>query len=179
MMIGSGYSGNIMNRRGRREALVYGSMLGSVGCFVTLLPNVWTIVFGRILFGMAVGLTTIVAQRFTEETVPLELYEIYAPFNMIGYTLGVLIGFALGYILPSNQDTAALLADSRWHIIYTWFPIGLYVLQVLGLLFVAKHEGVKYLAKQKDSEQELRLAIKQLYTDATTEREVDQIIMHI
>ena len=85
------------------------------------------IVLGRVILGISVGLTTPIASRFTEEAVPIYLYEIYAPFNIAGFGIGECISFSMGFILPQNKDTHKLMIDTNWHIIYTWFPIILYI----------------------------------------------------
>ena len=64
---------------------------------------------------------------------------------MIWYTLGVLTSFSLGFILPSNEDIDALLDDKKSKIIYVYFPLGMFLLQFLGLMFFAKYDGIKYL----------------------------------
>lgn len=126
MMLGAIFSSTCMNHLGRRYALVFGSVLGSCGCLITLLTDLEVIILGRVIIGISVGITTPIAQRFTEEAVPIHLYEIYAPMNMIGFSMGEIISFSLGFILPRNSDDKALKVDTNWHYIYTWIPLILY-----------------------------------------------------
>ena len=145
LLIGSNRSSKIMNYFGRRKTLILGCVVGSIGCSLTIIFNLVTILLGRILFGIAVGFMTVTGSRFNEETIPSHLYEIYAPFNIIGYTIGVVISFSLGFILPSNDDIDALIEDKKWKIIYVYFPIGMFLVQFIGLMVFAKHDGIKYL----------------------------------
>lgn len=112
---------------------------------MTAILSLPIILIGRVLFGIAVGINTAIASRYTEETVPFHLYEIYSPFNMIYYTFGVLIAFSLGFIIPDNKDEQGLMTDSRWRIIYVYFPVGIFITQFFGLILIAKYDAIKYL----------------------------------
>lgn len=136
-----------------------GSLIGAIGCLMTAVFNLSIILVGRVLFGIAVGINTAIGARYTEETVPAHLYEIYSPFNMIYYTVGVVLAFSLGFIIPSNGDEQGLLTDTRWRIIYVYFPVGMFIAQYLGLILIAKYDGIKYLLTKNNME-EARLAIK-------------------
>ena len=148
-----------MKRLGRRKGLMFGSLIGAVGCLLTAIFNLPIILFGRVLFGIAVGINGAIGARYTEETVPAHLYEVYSPFNMIYYTLGVVLAFSLGFIIPQNNDKKALMADKRWRIIYVYVPLAIFFIQYLGLIFIAKYDGIKYLIRTKNDLSEAKLAI--------------------
>ena len=138
---------------------MFGSLIGAIGCSMTAIFYLPIILFGRVLFGISIGITTAISSRYTEETVPFHLYEIYSPFTMIYYTVGVVVAFSLGFIIPSNKDEQGLLTDTRWRIIYVYFPVAMFIAQYLGLILIAKYDGIKYLIT-KNNIAEAKLAIK-------------------
>jgi len=95
---------------------------------------------------------------------------------MIYYTLGVVLAFSLGFIIPSNQNEQALIDDTRWRIVYVYVPVAIFLTQYLGLILIAKYDGIKYLLT-KNNLAEARLAIKQFYqTAANSDEATEQII---
>ena len=103
------------------------------------------ILVARIFFGTSVGVLVCVTARFIEENVPAYLYEVFSPNISVGYGLGTVISFSLAYILPLDTDLNGLEKDTRWKIIYAYFPVGLYLLFIIGLLVFVKEDPIKYL----------------------------------
>ena len=58
---------------------MFGSVVGAIGCAMTAVFNLKVILVGRVLFGYAVGVNGAIGARYTEETVPAHLYEIFSP----------------------------------------------------------------------------------------------------
>ena len=61
MMIGATLSSACMNKFGRRYALIFGSALGTMGSLITLFRDLESIVIGRVILGISVGITTPIA----------------------------------------------------------------------------------------------------------------------
>ena len=80
-------------------------------------------------------------------------------------TVGTLCGFLLGEFLPDADDTEGLRKTNNWRISYVYFPVAVNLLVILGMLFVMKHDSIKFLINNNNIK-EARLAVKQMYADA-------------
>ena len=90
---------------------------------------------------------------------------------MVGQSIGTLVAFGWGYLLPSNKDTAALVNDEVWRISYAYFPISINLANVIGMLTLVKYDSIKYLIVS-DNLEEAHLAVKQVYKGANTDQMV-------
>jgi len=63
----------------------------------------------------------------------------------IGYGFGTIISFSLAFLLPEDTDTAGLLDDQYWKIIYAYCPIGIYTVMMCGLFFYVREDPIKFL----------------------------------
>ena len=104
MAFGSIYSGAAI-KFGRRRALISASIAGMLGVGITTVMTFPTFIVGRFLYGVAVGMTSSVVSRMYEETIPVHLYSKCSPASMIACSTGTLLAFALGYILPHDNET--------------------------------------------------------------------------
>lgn len=144
MMIGSQLSGTVI-KRGRRNALMLGNVMGMIACLTTIDRNLYVIIVARLFLGTSVGIINGATARFIEENVPGYLYEVFSPMVSIGYGFGTIISFSLAYLIPADTDIEGLKADQNWKIIYAYVPIGIYSLMMIGLFVYVKEEPIKYL----------------------------------
>ena len=161
LMTGALTGGHLM-KAGRRNALLFACSLGITGVSLTARLSFGTILIGRFMYGISCGIMGITSSRFVEETTPPSYFDRVAPIYSISRSLGELIAYSLGYLLPSNKDVQALHDTDRWLIIYFYFPMIMYVCLLLGLLFVIKHDAIKFLINRGNIT-EAKLAIMQMY----------------
>jgi MFS family permease len=69
MVFGAVFGGRIM-MIGRRKALIISFMTGSLGVALTLIFWFIIIIFGRFLFGLSIGLISVITPRYLEEVIP-------------------------------------------------------------------------------------------------------------
>lgn len=86
--------------------------------------------------------------------------------------MGTIAAYFWGEILPDDEDTAALKSSNTWRLIYFYFPFVLYLITILGLLFVVRQDSVKFLMG-KGKKVEAKAHIKQLYKDAKSEEAIE------
>lgn len=71
-------------KSGRRKALVGSTILGIVGCSITLYGELWAIILGRVIFGIACGVYSVAQPKYTQEHLPIQYYELVSPFFVVG-----------------------------------------------------------------------------------------------
>ena len=101
-------SGGTVIKMGRRKTFIWATVIGFVGVMITMFENLGAIIFGRIIYGFACGLLSIVGPRFIEETVPDNLLSLYSPLFMTASAMGAMISLLLGAGLPDESDKIAL-----------------------------------------------------------------------
>ena len=111
------------------------------------------------LFGFSTGQMVAIGAKFLEETIPPNLYEIFSPLIIAGNAIGTNCAFLLGFTLPAQNDDDALAHSDKWRIFYAYLPVGLYLLFLLGCLFVSKYDTIKFLIIKKNYKEAI-LAIK-------------------
>jgi len=117
--------GGWMMKFGRRRALLIQAAFGIVGVTITLIPNFYAIIFGRILYGFSCGVIAVVTARLVEETMPLKLVSLMSALYCVSFPLGSFFSDLLASILPADTDTAALKATNNTMIIFG-LPLLLY-----------------------------------------------------
>ena len=100
-----------------------------------------------------------IGAKFLEETIPADLYEIFSPLIIAGNAIGTNFAFLLGFTLPPQDDESALADSDKWRIFYAYLPVGMYLLFLLGMVFISKYDTIKFLII-KGNNKEAILAIK-------------------
>lgn len=78
MAIGAITAGKIVSK-GRKNSFIFSSLIGIIGCGITLIQNINAILIGRIIYGYAVGVLSVNISRYMEETIPSFLLGYFAP----------------------------------------------------------------------------------------------------
>jgi len=93
--------------KGRRLALIIISITMIVGTGFTLIFNLWTLILGRLLMGMAVGMYATVCPIFISEYSPPSFSGSMGSLDQFNLVCGLVSAFALAYILPLPDDSDA------------------------------------------------------------------------
>ena len=160
-------SGGILMKIGRRRALMFACCLGIAGNLVTSYLNIYTLCFGRFLFGFSTGIFSSVCPRYMEETIPAHLYDTLAIIYNTSQSTGSVIAYFFGELIPDNDDKAGLIADNNWRIIYVYFPVSMNILIILAFIFIIKNDAIKFLMTN-DNIEEARASITEVYKEAKT-----------
>ncbi|XP_026329305.1 solute carrier family 2, facilitated glucose transporter member 1-like isoform X2 [Hyposmocoma kahamanoa] len=143
----------LANKLGRRKATIVTSQLSLVGAllfvFCRAAKSVEMLILGRLIVGLAGGLTTSIVPMYLSELAPLSLSGTMGVACPMGVNVGVLVGQIMGlkFILGGDDDWPYLLS------VYA-----LLVIICLPLLFMLP-ESPKYLFVVKRNEQ---TALKEL-----------------
>lgn len=139
-MFGSLASGRLTDRYGRRGILLIISGLFITGTLIaTLAHQVASIILGRLIIGVAIGIGSYTAPLYIAETAPFELRGGLVSFNQLAITIGIMCSYFIDFAFT---DTAG---SWRW-----MFAIGIIpaVLLFVGLFFLP--ESPRWLVKQGD-----------------------------
>ena len=102
------------------------------------------LLFGRIIWGLAVGIQSVCMPRYVEEFVPLRKYGLCIALYAFSMNIGTLIALMSGIILPLDDDTEALLDNQvSWRIIFG-FPAVLFTISLVGFLVQIRFDGPPY-----------------------------------
>jgi MFS family permease len=79
------------------------NFVGIVAVLLTLFLNVYTICFGRILFGICGGIFGVALPRMIEETVPAKILGSFGVITNLSVNTGSLVAILMGIGLPDTQ----------------------------------------------------------------------------
>lgn len=123
--------------------------------------NIWLIVVGRCLYGLASGVMITASAKFLEETVPSNIFErgFGNTTNQLGSALVLLMVISAEFI---PITTSSLENTSTWRLIYA-FPVPFLFISLFSFLFYLKEDSlVNHL--QKDDDEEVKSIITKIYS---------------
>lgn len=144
------YSVGPLVKRGRRLSLICISIIFMAGASLTLIFNMYTLIFGRLIMGACVGAYVAVCPLYISETAPPSLSGSLGAFSQVGVVIGVLLGFSMAFIMPLPEQPEAL-TTGLWRIVFG-FPIILAFTQLVLFSFVFKHDTPKFYQQKGDTE---------------------------
>ena len=153
-MAGAVLGGSIADRYGRRTILLAGGAIFILGSILApLSPNVGTLIFARVLLGLAIGFTSVTAPVYVSELAPPQARGFLIGLYQFALTLGIALANLVGYWLA---------ADHAWR----WmFGLGIIPAIFFLLLVLTVPESPRWLVAQgREEEAE---TILRSYTDET------------
>ncbi|MCX4784386.1 sugar porter family MFS transporter [Streptomyces sp. NBC_01264] len=104
-------TGALTQRLGRRSALVVSGLVATASAGIcSVAPNELTLVGGRFLIGMSVGVTSAVAPVLLAELAAARLRGFMITSYQLAITVGVLIALSLGAALPDSGQWRLVVA---------------------------------------------------------------------
>ena len=128
---------------GRRKAHFFACIVGILGVAFTMLKDFKMQLLGRLVYGIAAGLQSVVTPRFIEEYVPLELCGTCIAIFVFAQNFGLLVAMLIACILPDDFDTEGLAQNNSWRFIFG-LPILTYSMIALWLKFMIPYDSPKY-----------------------------------
>ena len=131
-------SGPISDRLGRRTVLKYAAVLFSISAIGSALaPNFVMLVIARMVGGIGVGASLIIAPVFIAEISPPERRGQLVSFNQLNIVLGISVAFFTNYLIVRLGSSEANWVESLGIAKYNWrWMLGLETLPAL-FYFVA------------------------------------------
>ncbi|BBK28336.1 sugar porter family MFS transporter [Staphylococcus arlettae] len=147
-IIGSGASGPLADKLGRRRlvlfiAIIY--IIGSITLFIA--PNITILVIGRLIIGLAVGGSMATVPVYLSEMAPTELRGSLGTLNQLMITIGILSAYIVNYAFADIEGW-------RWMLGLAVVPS---IILLIGIVFMP--ESPRWLLEHR-SEQAARDVMK-------------------
>ena len=113
------------------------------GVIFTLFKDFEMQLLGRLIYGYAAGLQSVVSPRFIEELVPIDYCGTCIAIFTFAQNLGLLVALFIAVILPDDLDSEALEKNESWRFIFG-LPIITYALILFGLVFLLPYDSPKF-----------------------------------
>jgi len=142
-MIGSLSSGRLTDKLGRRKVMFIIAAFFIVGTLVaSLAPDYQTIIMGRVLIGIAIGIGSYTAPLYIAEAAPAKWRGGLVSINQLAITFGILSSFIISYVFIEDVHSW------RW-----MFLIGIIPAVLLGMGMAFLPESPRWLIKDNKIDQ--------------------------
>ena len=147
-----------------------------------LAPTFETLVVARMIGGLGVGASLIIAPMYIAEIAPPEVRGQLVSFNQLNIVIGITVAFFTNYLILQIADADAAWSASlgiaeapwRWMLGLETLPAVLYF---VGLFFVP--ETPRFLAKAGNLEEAKAVMVKLRGDEAAAQAELDGVIADI
>jgi MFS transporter, SP family, arabinose:H+ symporter len=157
-IVGSLIGGWPADRFGRRATLLWIGVLYFVGAVASALAtNVEIFIAARVIGGLGIGISTVVAPMYISEIAPPRQRGRLAGMFQFNIVFGILVAFASNYLLAGIGDNAW-----RWMLGVAAFPSLLYSLMCLGL-----PESPRWLLGKKGDRETALKVLQRVEPDAS------------
>ena len=89
------------------------AIVGIIGAAITMLQTYESIVIGRFIYGLSVGMIAIGMPRLMEETVPNRLVGFFVSRYCLSFAVATLIAYGLAVFLPPDEGHEQDLIDTH------------------------------------------------------------------
>jgi sugar porter (SP) family MFS transporter len=156
-VVGSLIGGWPADRFGRKATLLWIGVLYVVGAAGSALaPNVWVFIAARVIGGLGIGISTVVAPMYISEIAPPKHRGRLAGMFQFNIVFGILIAFVSNTLLSGIGENAW-----RWMLGVAAFPSLLYALLCLGL-----PESPRWLLTRKGDREAALKVLQQIEPEA-------------
>ncbi|MER2093186.1 sugar porter family MFS transporter [Saccharopolyspora rectivirgula] len=99
-MLGALTSGGMAARWGRRAVTLFAACVFAAGSVLAALsPEVWTLVAGRFVIGIGVGLASVIVPMYIAEIAPTSIRGTLTSLNQLLIVVGILLAYIVNYAL--------------------------------------------------------------------------------
>ena len=110
-VIGAAIGGRLADRLGRRKSIIIAAIIFALGSLATAFaPNIFFLILGRIVVGVAIGVASFTAPMYISEVSPVKVRGELVSLNQLAVTVGIVISYLIGYILAKSGNWRAMLA---------------------------------------------------------------------
>ncbi|MDY0404202.1 sugar porter family MFS transporter [Virgibacillus sp. 179-BFC.A HS] len=137
-IVGSGFSGLLSDRLGRRRVVFMVAVIFIIGALVlAAAPNMSTLVVGRLIIGLAVGGSTAIVPVYLSEMAPTQQRGSLSSLNQLMITIGILVSYLVNYAF-------APIEGWRWMVGLAVVPS---LILMIGVIFMP--ESPRWLLEHK------------------------------
>lgn len=135
--LGAGFSGRLADRFGRRRMVIAVAVLFFIASLMTgLAPDVRSLVAGRVLVGVAIGMCSYIGPLYISEISPAHSRGALVSLNQLLITVGILVSYLADYLLAGGEHW-------RW-----MFGLAALPALVLGIGMLMLPESPRWLVRQ-------------------------------
>ncbi|WP_404476411.1 sugar porter family MFS transporter [Staphylococcus pseudoxylosus] len=159
-IFGSGASGPMSDRLGRRRVVFIIAIIYIVGALIlALAPSMPILVLGRLVIGLAVGGSTAIVPVYLSEMAPTEQRGSLSSLNQLMITIGILSSYLINYAFTPIEGW-------RWMLALAIIPS---VILLIGVAFMP--ESPRWLLEHR-SEKAARDVMKLTFKDSEINKEI-------
>ena len=97
-VIGASISGFLADKYGRRIMVIVAATVFGIGAiFTALTPEVYTLIAGRIVVGIAIGIASFIAPLYIAEVAPVSIRGALVSLNQLAITVGIVISYLVDF----------------------------------------------------------------------------------
>ena len=97
-VIGASISGFLADKYGRRIMVIAAAVVFGIGAiFTALTPDVYTLIAGRIVVGIAIGIASFIAPLYIAEVAPVSIRGALVSLNQLAITVGIVISYIVDF----------------------------------------------------------------------------------
>lgn len=159
-IFGSGASGPMSDRLGRRRVVFIIAIIYIVGALIlALAPSMPVLVIGRLVIGLAVGGSTAIVPVYLSEMAPTEQRGSLSSLNQLMITIGILSSYLINYAFTPIEGW-------RWMLGLAVLPS---LILLIGVAFMP--ESPRWLLEHK-SEKTARDVMKLTFKESEIDKEI-------
>ena len=159
-VFGSGASGPLSDRLGRRRVVFVIAIVYIVGALIlALAPSMPVLVIGRLVIGLAVGGSTAIVPVYLSEMAPTEQRGSLSSLNQLMITIGILSSYLINYAFTPIEGW-------RWMLGLAVVPS---LILLIGVAFMP--ESPRWLLEHR-SEKAARDVMKLTFKDSEIDKEI-------
>ena len=99
-VIGAAVGGDIADHVGRRKMILAAALIFALGAIGTAAaPNVFLLILGRVVVGIAIGIASEVAPLYISEVAPAKARGSLVSLNQLAITIGIVVSYLIDYAL--------------------------------------------------------------------------------
>ena len=172
-------AGPLSDRFGRRAILKAAAVLFGVSAIASALaPTFAILVIARMIGGLGVGASLIVAPMFIAEISPPKMRGKMVSINQLNIVIGISVAFFTNYLILRWGQSEAVLAQTLMFAEYNWrWMLGLEtlpaVIYFIGLFFVPQSPRWQIRAGKVD---EARMTMNRLYGEEEAGQQIADVI---
>lgn len=180
--LGMLFSGPLSDKFGRRTILKVAAVLFAVSAISSALaPNFTLFVIARMIGGLGVGASLIIAPMYIAEISPPKMRGRLVSFNQLNIVIGISVAFFSNYLILQWAQSDAALAQLFMFGEYEWrWMLGIEtlpaVLYFFCLYFVPKSPRWQIMAGEVD---DARLTLTQVVGESEAEKQLNDVIQSL
>jgi sugar porter (SP) family MFS transporter len=129
-ILGAGFCGRITDVLGRKKVILAAAVIFAGGALYTgMAPNVISLIIGRIILGVAVGIASFVVPLYLSEISPTKMRGALVSLNQLMIAVGGKVSFLSDFIIADDADPFCW----RWMFLVGFFPAAF---MLVGMFFL-------------------------------------------